>query len=271
MYLLRGIDFGEIYFTRIVMAICRRLIAIPWNIYFYLPFGFPKRNRENMKHYHNLHKGERCFIVANGPSLRKTDLSLLKDEITIGMNRIYLMEKECGFSPTYLVVLDLPIQLKQFTEEYEDVIVPKFYNLKGLNLFKDKDKINFLCGSFKRKFEPDFERRVGNVRSVTGICIQLAFYMGFSEVYLVGKDHSYNISGLGGKTVTADGSEQNHFISGYYKLGQKWKIPCYQEEEYFYQLSREYFEKYGRVIKDATIGGKLDVFEKVDYHSLFDK
>ena len=39
----------------------------------------------------NIHKGERCFIVANGPSLTSGDLNMLYNnkEITFGMNRIY--------------------------------------------------------------------------------------------------------------------------------------------------------------------------------------
>jgi hypothetical protein len=267
--IFKGIDYKEIYFTRIFHAIIRRLKSIPWTIYFNMPFGFSKLNKENLKYYSNLHKGKRCFIVANGPSLREIDLSLLKNETTIGMNRIYLLEKEQGFMPSYLVVLDIPIQLKQFRAEYEDISIPKFYAWRSQFMFSKKEKINFFYSHFRKDFQPNLLKRIGNVRSVTGVCIQLAFYMGFSEVYLIGKDHNYNISGIGGKTITSDGSEQNHFISGYYKPGQKWKIPSYKEEEFFYKLARESFNADGRVIKDATINGKLDVFEKVDYYSLF--
>ncbi len=40
---------------------------------------------------HNIHHGQRCFIIGNGPSLQRTDLTKLKDEFTFGMNRIYLV------------------------------------------------------------------------------------------------------------------------------------------------------------------------------------
>ena len=43
------------------------------------------------------HQGQRCFIMGNGPSLAKTDLSKLKNEFTFGMNRIYLAFPQMGF------------------------------------------------------------------------------------------------------------------------------------------------------------------------------
>src|SRR5574341_209049 len=42
------------------------------------------------------HKGKRAFIIGNGPSLRQTDLSKLRNEFTFGMNRIYLLFPELG-------------------------------------------------------------------------------------------------------------------------------------------------------------------------------
>ena len=38
--------------------------------------------------YRDIHKGERCFILANGPSVNGLDFSLLKDEITFTVNQI---------------------------------------------------------------------------------------------------------------------------------------------------------------------------------------
>ncbi len=47
----------------------------------------------------DIHRGERCFIIGNGPSLKQTDLSRLKDEFTFGMNRFYLMFPSWGSPP----------------------------------------------------------------------------------------------------------------------------------------------------------------------------
>ena len=127
----------------------------------------------------------------------------------------------------------------------------------------------FFKESFNPDFRPDFIRRIGTGKSVTFACIQLAYFMGFTEVILIGKDHSYNVAGTPHISVSADGTEDNHFIKGYYKKGMKWDIPNHIGEEYSYTCARKAFEADGRIILDATIDGNLKVFEKVDYYSLF--
>ncbi|MCI0854684.1 MAG: hypothetical protein J4N91_09695, partial [Chloroflexi bacterium] len=56
--------------------------------------------------YRDRHRGERCFVIGNGPSLKQTDLSLLKEEFTFGMNRIYMIFAELGFSTTYFLAIN---------------------------------------------------------------------------------------------------------------------------------------------------------------------
>ncbi|MDR3696314.1 6-hydroxymethylpterin diphosphokinase MptE-like protein [Mucilaginibacter sp.] len=264
------IKLKDLSFKRAIEAIGRRIVSIYHLGLWILPTQFSKENKIKLRRLKDIHKGKRCFIIANGPSLNKIDLTLLKDEITIGMNRIYLIEEKIGYLPNYLVVSDIPIQLKQFSEEYGQVKTIKLYNWWARHLFANDTDINFFYQHFTCDFQPDFTKTVGNSKSVTYVCMQLAFYMGFDEVYLIGKDHSYQIDGKAGLNVKADGSEANHFISGYYKPGQKWKIPNYLEEEYTYAIARKAFEKAGRMIKDATVDGKLEIFEKVDFNSLFE-
>jgi hypothetical protein len=93
--------------------------------------------------------------------------------------------------------------------------------------------------------------------------------MGFDEVYLIGKDHSYNAQAKVGKEILSTGNDGNHFLKGYYNKGQKYISPDYVGEEFAYKIGRKTFEKHKRVIKDATINGKLEVFEKIDFYSLF--
>ena len=57
-------------------------------------------NRSRLEVYRDLHRGKRCFVIGNGPSLKQTDLSLLKNEFTFGLNRIYLLFPELGFTTT---------------------------------------------------------------------------------------------------------------------------------------------------------------------------
>jgi hypothetical protein len=49
------------------------------------------------------YRGKRCFIIGNGPSLKRTDLTKLQGEYTFGMNRIYLLFPELGFTTTFFL------------------------------------------------------------------------------------------------------------------------------------------------------------------------
>ena len=266
---LLTLDRKDITAKRIVVAIFRRIANVPHFVLWKLPFGFAKFNRRNLLQYKNKHAGKRCFIVANGPSLKNVNFDKLKDEITIGMNRIYLMEKINGFVPTYLVCIDKKSQSLQFTSDYDNLELTTFYNWDLRNIFKKKNKHIFL----KEKLNPKFSKNLaqepcGSGKSVTYACIQLAYFMGFDEVYLIGKDHNYKTMEKASVSIISNGDEDNHFIKGYYKTGMLWDCPDLKSEEYAYHIARRVFEKENRIIKDATQGGYLNIFEKVDINKL---
>lgn len=270
---LLKIKFSELSVRRVFEAIRVRLIYIPQQIIWNLPSGFNKSNREKLKTLNNIHKEKkRCFIVASGPSLKDINFDLLQHEVTFAMNRAYMLNEQIGFKPTYLVCIDIHTQLNQFTEEYDAFDeIPTFYNWDLRNKFTKKDNRYFVKTRFSPKFLTKLPGMFGNGKSVTYTCIQLAFQMGFQEVYLIGKDHSYKTQEKKvGKSVVSTGNDGNHFLKGYYNKGQVYAAPDYIGEEFAYKVARKEFERDGRIIKDATIGGKLDVFEKVDFYSLFD-
>ena len=66
-------------------------------------------------------KGKRCFIIGNGSSLRQIDLTLLKNEFTFGMNRIYLMFPELGFSTTYFLTVN-SLVIEQCAEDIRGTV-----------------------------------------------------------------------------------------------------------------------------------------------------
>jgi hypothetical protein len=59
-----------------------------------------RENQGQVRSYRDLHARKRCFLIGNGPSLRKMDLSHLRNEFSIGLNRIYLLFPEIGFPTT---------------------------------------------------------------------------------------------------------------------------------------------------------------------------
>ena len=93
--------------------------------------------------------------------------------------------------------------------------------------------------------------------------------MGFKDVILIGVDHSYNFTGKPHAAVVSQGDDPNHFHPNYFGKGFKWHLPDLEGSEMSYRVGKFMFEQSGRRILDATVDGKLQVFPKVDYYSLF--
>ncbi len=225
----------------------------------------------------DIHKGRRAFIIGNGPSLKQTDLSKLKGEITFGMNRIYLMFPELGFKTTYLsVVNDLVIE--QTASDLAELQIPKFLTWRSRRFFNpaqfsssgDDRLPTFLYTTYDSpRFSRDVRGRVWEGATVTYVTMQLAFHMGIDEVILIGVDHNYTTTGKPNTTITSEGDDPNHFSGQYFGKGFRWQLPDLETSEMAYRMARQAYEHSGRRIVDATVGGKLTIFEKADYNSLF--
>jgi hypothetical protein len=247
-------------------AFSRRILDIPHG----LAWTFRSSARENRMRLgalRDLHKGERCFIVANGPSLARTDLELLRGEFAFGMNRIYLLFPDTGFRPTYFVATNELI-LEQFSGDIMRLQMPKFLNWDRRSLFDGRDP-SFLFLRSKMvlgdSFQKDLTRPLTAGGTVTFHALQLAFFMGFRKVILVGLDHSFAEKGTP-NTIELRNTEQDasHFRPDYFPKGIKWQLPDLLRSEIAYDIARREFEKDGREVLDATLGGQCPVFKKVD-------
>ena len=218
----------------------------------------------------DIHKGKRAFIIGNGPSLKQTDLSKLKGEFTFGLNRIYLMFPELGFGTTYFVsVNDLVIE--QFRDDMAALPMPKFLSRRSHRFFPTGPlPATFLYTTYDNPtFARDVRYRVWESATVTYVTLQLAYHMGFEQVILVGVDHSGSVAGKANSTIVLQGDDPNHFDPRYFGGGFRWQLPDFEMSEIGYHLARQAYEAAGRQVVDATIGGKLTVFPKIEYAGLF--
>ena len=226
-----------------------------------------------LKAFKNIHKGKRAFIIGNGPSLRQTDLSKLRNEFTFGMNRIYLLFPELGFHTTYFVSIN-DLVIEQFKDEILAQPMPKFLAWRSHRHFSPQLQITqlptFIYTSYTGpRFSHDVRGRVWEGATVTNVALQLAFHMGFEKAILIGVDHNFTSKGDANKTVVSQGDDPNHFAPNYFGKGAKWQLPDLDTSEIGYRLARDAYRKAGREVIDATVGGKLTTFPKVDYNALF--
>jgi hypothetical protein len=222
----------------------------------------------------DVHRGRRCFVIGNGPSLKQTDLTRLRSEFTFGLNRIYLLFPELGFTTTYFVSIN-DLVISQCAQDILGLSIPKFLAWHSHRYFQalDYQPSSMPVFLYTTYNEPAFAYnatgRLWEGATVTYVALQLAFHMGFEKVILIGVDHNFASKGDANKTVTSEGDDPNHFSPNYFGKGFRWQLPDLETSERAYRMARGAYESAGRQVLDATVGGKLTVFPKVEYNSLF--
>lgn len=214
-----------------------------------------------IKKMHDKYKGEKCFIVGTGPSINKTDLSLIKDTYVFGVNTLYRAMDRFGKGNCWFwAVVDKNV-LEKHHKQISDLGITTFIcENAGKEYLRNREKYRFKVsplvlknlGSMNvwNRFSNDIVKGVYSGGSVVMQCIQIAYYMGFSRAYLLGCDCSYEgdlyrfdekgAENPRGKGITG---EWDYLFSAY-------------------KVAKREFEKDGRRIYNSTVGGKLEVFER---------
>jgi hypothetical protein len=222
-----------------------------------------RRSMAALDALHDRHAGQRCVIVGNGPSLRQMDLSVLRSEVTFGLNRGYLAFQPLGFAPNYLVAINVTV-VEQFAQEILAEASTTFVSWHARRFLPRGHRAILIRPLRGPLFSSDAAHGFWGGATVTYAALQLAYHMGFSEVILIGVDHSFSTPGPAHQLVTSPGDDPNHFDPNYFGKGVRWELPNLPLSEEAYQLARRAYEADGRQIVDATVGGKLTVFRKMD-------
>lgn len=232
-----------------------------------------KSTEDKYKIFEKKYSGQRCFIVANGPSLRMDDLDRFKEkgEITFGMNRIYMLYDRTSWRPTFYLSQDPTVIrscINEIREQVKNSIV--FIKVPGEAKYDVPGAINFDLdySDVDKHIPPNFLDGSGAVfadgRSVTHTALQLAVYMGFTTIYLVGADCNYSKDN---KSITAESYPDKRMYDP-----KKVGVPPDVEYSFSaYEVAKEYAEKHGVKIYNATRGGMLEVFERVNLDDLFEE
>jgi hypothetical protein len=218
----------------------------------------------------NRHQGERCVLVANGPSLNRMDLSFLRQETVIGLNKIYLGLHRFGFYPRYHVAIN-PKVLQQAAHDIRALNCVKLLGAYALAAGLNEDALTYIVPPAPDSlgFSTDLAQGMLEGWTVTYAALQVAYHLGFDEVVLIGLDHRYAFEGQPNETRVMSGPDPNHFSDHYFAPGQAWDNPDLARSEQSYRLARRAFEAAGRRVLDATLDGACTVFPKLDYKTLF--
>lgn len=218
-------------------------------------------NGERLSELKNIHKGKRCFVIGNGPSLRAKDLDHLQHELTFAVNKITEIFPYTQWRPTYYFVSDslyFSEQNKRMGQLTEQTCL--LLDAKLLDHIDDKwfQKAIWYNHIPRYNVIPEFsncpDKMVYEGGSVLYQAIQFAVYMGVSEIYLLGVDNNFK------KKILPDGREVLDLFSGdpahFYSSG---------EEEKQIMASISTWMDYGNM-KSAGIYDPDDMWKTVSYH-----
>ena len=236
--------------------------------------GYRDKRYERLRSFAGTHGGERCFIVCTGPSLTLEDVEKLKGEYTFGLNSITKLFPRTDWRPSFYVVEDLAAYISLENELLASRL--EYCFTSDLLIKKLNPKVDFIAYPFDRRnhplvvyhqsTKPDLEFS-GNAYSIVNgaytvafSALQLAVYMGFKEIYFIGCDCNYN-------------GEKKHFeefsVTNIRPTIKNEDDDIAQKMVISYKVARQYADTHDITIKNATRGGKLEVFERVDFDSLF--
>ncbi len=226
-----------------------------------------KYNR--LKVFKDKYVNQKCFLIGNGPSLTSEDLEqLYKNEIiSFACNRIYLVYNQTKWRPNYYFLIDgkeFQHNRSELNRENQISFVKDFIgmdiNAEEKNVYSFRNVESDFYPGYPL-FSADMDKCLYGGRSTMYQMLQTAVYMGFSEIYLLGVDFTFG-----------EGGSNTHFASNYIDRNSIIKFSNSRDKlMHAYISARRYADAHGIHIYNATRGGKLEVFERVDFDKIFDR
>ena len=235
------------------------------------------------RRFFDAHRGERCFILCNGPSVLGQDLLPLRNEVVMSVSSGYLYRDFDRIRPRYHFVP--PMTFGMITEqdavrwfqemhdrlgEAELFLGSSEHGLVARHALFSGRRVSYLCCAL-----PFLPREDGIISlcgpvpspaSVPIMCLVAALYMGFRDIYLLGTEHdsfatrkykyAFEPTVMRGKDFSVD--EHGDL-----------RIPLYEELASNLALWTQYRHvkrialHNGRNVWNATVGGLLDEFPRV--------
>jgi hypothetical protein len=237
----------------------------------------------------NRHVGERCFILCNGPSVLEIDVKQLRGEIVLSVSNGYQHPDFLEIQPKYHFVpaithstLPLEKTIVWFKEMHQSIgdaeifLAWQEWSLVNDNKLFQSREVNYLCMG-KRQFSsngqlPELYGVLPNVQSVPIMALMTALYMGFDHIYLIGVDHdwfvkneyNYFFDRQVGLVSDPDVSSEGKVLTTLWDA-----LPIVENLWGQYRSIKYIAKKHGVTIYNATKGGMLDEFERVDFDLLF--
>ena len=220
-------------------------------------------------HYYVAEKNlnKTVLLVCNGPSLNKVNLEKFKKIHSYGLNKIHLIYHRTTWRPTSIVVSNGLVirQLKRIIKQNPDKYIldekSKLFLKHSAKIFKSN------TNTFQENYDSDF---ITLGASVSVCALQIILKSKPKNVIIVGLDHNFKLpnSQNPNKIEIHQGNDENHFSKDYFK-DKYWGVPDLKNENYQLKCLKELADSLNINIVDATIGGNLNVFPKINIEEAY--
>jgi hypothetical protein len=248
------------------------------------------RPNPRVERWKNAYCGNKIFLIGNGPSLNASDLDKIQKSghLSMGCNFINKIFEKTVWRPDFYCCCEITAVVEniEFIRETNtkakfiiDLSETKYSDLISESTDNDICLLNYIANHLW--FSDDPARVVSGGYSVMSTMIELAMYMGFSEIYLLGVDNTQPPT-----VFTADFMKRkNHFyeessaeLQNRQKIFTEYNSPASDDWSGYkkgldsmYCIARDCLSAKKVKIFNATRGGNLEVFERVDFDGLFEE
>lgn len=237
--------------------------------------GLLSSHDRKLKELKNIYNGKTAFIIGNGPSLTAADLDLIREcgGISFATNKIYLIFPQTKWRPEFYMAVDgalLHDKNNSIVRVMEEglshyIFAPDVFD----NLAAAQKELPCVYRFHKKRndiYKPVTEFSDNPIAymvdgyTVTYAAIQLAYYLGFEKIVLLGVDCNYsNIRQADGSVVTLDNKQQ--YFSKEYDAGKANSANLIGMME-AYECAAKFLNAHGIKAYNATRGGNLKAFER---------
>jgi hypothetical protein len=242
-----------------------------------------------------MNNNKTVYLIGNGPSLNKVDVTQLKDKNTISFNRAFIAFEDWGFDPTHYMVID-PVVMENTQEDVNRLIreseIQSFFFRKRFNHFisESSEKINLV--DFKQRFwERGYKwgknlNNMGVIANVGATAVPILRSLGYERVVILGTDCNYEEQDIKGVSIVenegnadrrivykSDGdNDPNHFRPDYFGKGTEYSKPQTQNHYKGWEYISQKHKANGLEVLLCSPGSRLsNIFEEISFEEAIAK
>lgn len=210
---------------------------------------------------------DRIIILGNGPSIKKLNFKVLKKEVVIGTNNIFLNKKFSKIKNSYFTIYDKrffnPIKepLKKFIKKFKgNIYIPHKYKKEITKIKKQK----IIFDNKNLKIQKSFKKKFCNQKDLLGtviieMAIPLALYLKVKKIILYGCEFDYKLKNnqLSNKSYFYKSNLNQQFDHNQF-TAKKWS----EHQIRNFKKVNIFLKKNNIKLEDTTPGGKLFFLKK---------